>query len=72
MMSWPPVSWTMELNSILSRLPMLRSREWTLFPGLFVARDRGIHPTHQRPRQHLSGAHQVRHDERQSARCSRV
>ena len=32
MMSWPPVSWTMELNSISLRLPMLRSGEWTLCP----------------------------------------
>ena len=28
----PPVSWTMELNSISSPLPMLRSGEWTLCP----------------------------------------
>ena len=39
---------------------------------LFGARDRGIHPTHQRPRRHLSGAHWVHYDERQSARCPRV
>ena len=40
--------------------------------GLFVARDRGTHPAHQRPRWHLGGAHWVRHDERQSALCPRV
>ena len=32
--------------------------------GLFGRGDRGIHPAHQRPRWHLSGAHWVRHDER--------
>ena len=37
--------------------------------GLFVTRDQGIHPAHQRPRRHLGGAHWVRHDERQSALC---
>ena len=41
-------------------------------PGLFVVRDWGIHPTHQRPRRHLSGAHWVHHDEHQSAWCPRV
>ena len=39
--------------------------------GIFGRRDRGIHPAHQRPRWHLSGARWVRHDEHQSARCPR-
>ena len=40
--------------------------------GLFGTRDRGICPTHQRPRRHLSGARWVRHDERRGALCLRV
>ena len=32
MMSWFPVSWTMEPNSTSSHLPMPRSREWTSCP----------------------------------------
>ena len=49
-----------------------RVRNGHYVPGLFVARDWGIHPTHQRPRWHLGGAHWVRHDKRQSALCPRV
>ena len=51
------------------------AQEWGIghyVQGLFVARDWGIHPPHQRPRRHLSGAHWVHHDERQSALCPRV
>ena len=32
MMSWPPVSWTMELNSISLLLPMSKKEGWTLCP----------------------------------------
>ena len=39
--------------------------------GLSGRGDRWSYPAHQRPRWHLSGAHWVRHDERQGARCHR-
>ena len=60
-----------QLNFITPAYPQKR-RNGHYVPGLFVARDRGIHPAHQRPRQHLSGTHWVHHDECQGARCPRV
>ena len=41
MMSWFPVSWTMEPNSTSSCLPMLRSGEWTLCPWTIWQRRSG-------------------------------
>ena len=40
--------------------------------GPFGTRDWGIHPAHQRPRQYLSGAHWVCHDECQGALYPRI